>query len=345
VIGLLHHRRHVDAGERGLPAALVVVLGDPDHPVRAVLAAQRAVGVGRVHRERGRLDPRLFRVRGVVHLGRVLVPLRPAQVHPHQVLREVRRVRAARLRVDRDQRLPGVVLAVQQGAHLELVDLPAQRGQLAHRLVRVGSSFSLSARSNSTRCRRAAGAGGQPGQLGLQVGQPAGHLLRPVLVSPKPGVGGLLAQAVRLGLHSPGVEHRLYAGELRRQCRDLIGGIGTCHAGKPTRGARAFRSASRVRAENRRANPVFCLSVTHRKRRTWARAMIGSAALAAVAVLAVQGCARRPRAAATSSVPHDLTIATARSVYSTYVAASAAAAAQGDQVPGSRSSRTPSGPR
>ena len=72
---------------------------------------------------------------------------------------------------------------------------------------------------------------GQPAQLGVQVGQPAGHLLRPVLVSPKPGVGGLLTQAVRLGQHSSGVEHRLDAGELRRQCRDLIGGIGTCHAG------------------------------------------------------------------------------------------------------------------
>ena len=138
-------------GERGLPAALVVVLGDADHPVRAVLAAQRPVGVGRVDRERGGLDPGLFGVGGVVDLGRVAVPLRPAQVHPQQVLREVGRVGAAGLRVDRDQRLPGVVLAGQQRAHLQLVDLGPQRGQLAPPPpARVGSSFSLSASSNST---------------------------------------------------------------------------------------------------------------------------------------------------------------------------------------------------
>jgi hypothetical protein len=63
------------------------------------------------------------------------VPLRPAQVHPHQVLREVGGVRAACLRVDRDQGFPGVVLARQQGPHLELVDLRPERGQLARRLV------------------------------------------------------------------------------------------------------------------------------------------------------------------------------------------------------------------
>src|SRR5437660_669534 len=37
VVGLLHHRHHVYPGERGLAGALVVVLGDADHPVRAVL--------------------------------------------------------------------------------------------------------------------------------------------------------------------------------------------------------------------------------------------------------------------------------------------------------------------
>ena len=119
VVGLLDHRHHVHAGERGLPAALVVVLGDADHPVRAVLAAQRAVGVGRVDRERGGLDPGLFGVGGVVDLGRVAVPLRPAQVHAQQVLRPVGGVRAAGLGVDRDQRLPGVVLAGQQGPDLQ----------------------------------------------------------------------------------------------------------------------------------------------------------------------------------------------------------------------------------
>jgi len=61
--------------------------------------------------------------------------------------------------------------------------------------------------------------------------------------------------------------------------------------------------------------------------------MIGSAALAALAVLAVQGCAPAPEAAA-SGVQHDLTIATAKAVYGTYLTDSAAAAAQGDEVAG-----------
>ena len=135
VVGLLDDGQDVDARERGLPAALVVVLGDAHHPVRAVLAAQRAVGVGRLDGEGGRLDPGLFRVGGVVDLGRVAVPLGPAQVDPPQPLGPVGRVGPAGLGVDGDQRLAGVVLARQQGPDLQLVDLVADRGQLAGRLL------------------------------------------------------------------------------------------------------------------------------------------------------------------------------------------------------------------
>ena len=63
------------------------------------------------------------------------MPFRPAQVHALQVPGEVLRVRAAGLGVDRDQRLAVVVLAVQQSADLELVDLLAQPGEVASRLV------------------------------------------------------------------------------------------------------------------------------------------------------------------------------------------------------------------
>ncbi len=236
MVGLLHHRHHVDAGERGLPAPLVVVLGDPDHPVRSVLAAQRPVGVGRVHRERGRLDPRLFGVGGVVDLGRVLVPLRPAQVHPQQVLREVGRVGPARLRVDRDQRLPRVVLAVQQRAHLELVDLGPQRGQLGRRLLLGGLVvLTFGQVEQHLGVAKALTQAGQPGQLRFQVGKPPAHLLRTILVRPQLRVGGLLAQISRFPLHFARIQHGLDAVERRGQRRDLIGWIGTCHAGKPNR--------------------------------------------------------------------------------------------------------------
>jgi hypothetical protein len=154
-----------------------------------------------------------------------------AQVHPHQVLREVARVRAARLRVDRDQCLPGVVLTGQQRAHLELVDLGPQRGQVAQRLLFGG----LVALALGRQFEQHLGVAQplvqavQPGQLRLQVGQPAVHLLRAILIGPKPRVGGLLAQAIHLRLHDGRIEHRLDAGELGRQSRDLVRGIDTCH--------------------------------------------------------------------------------------------------------------------
>ena len=40
VVGLLDHRHHLDAGEAGLPAALVVERADPHQPVGARLDAE-----------------------------------------------------------------------------------------------------------------------------------------------------------------------------------------------------------------------------------------------------------------------------------------------------------------
>jgi hypothetical protein len=71
--------------------------------------------------------------------------------------------------------------------------------------------------------------------------------------------------------------------------------------------------------------------VTHRKRGIRTRATIGSAALAALAVLAVQGCAPATSATAApataeAGVQHDLSIATAKAAYQTYLTESDAAA-------------------
>ena len=79
--------------------------------------------------------------------------------------------------------------------------------------------------------------------------------------------------------------------------------------------------------------------MTHRKRGIWSRTTIGSAALAALAVLAVQGCAPATSAAAAhatadAGVQHDLSIAAAQVAYQTYLTKSDAAAAQGDSVAG-----------
>ena len=138
-------------GEAGLPAALVVERADPHQPVGARLDAERAVGVGRLHREGGRLQARLLGVRGLVDLGRVAVPLRPAQVHPQQHLGEVRGVHAAGAGPDGDQRLPRVVLAGEQGADLHLLDGLGQPGDLATRPRPARpASASASASSSST---------------------------------------------------------------------------------------------------------------------------------------------------------------------------------------------------
>ena len=65
--------------------------------------------------------------------------------------------------------------------------------------------------------------------------------------------------------------------------------------------------------------------MTHRRRRTWAGTAIGSVALAAVTLLAVQGCAPDPPAAASAHASHTVSLTAAEAVYSSYLAASDAA--------------------
>jgi hypothetical protein len=122
------------------------------------------------------------------------VPFRPALVHAHQVLREVGGVGPARLRVDRDQRLAGVVLPGQQGPHLELVDLLAQGGQVA---LRLGAGrlvvLAVSELKHHPGVVQPLPQVLQPGQLALEVGQTAGNRLGVLLIAPQVRIGGLLA--------------------------------------------------------------------------------------------------------------------------------------------------------
>jgi hypothetical protein len=75
--------------------------------------------------------------------------------------------------------------------------------------------------------------------------------------------------------------------------------------------------------------------VTHRRRRTCAATAIGSVALAAVTLLAAQGCApAAPAANAETPASHSLSLAAAESSYGSYLAASDAAAAAGDKTQG-----------
>ena len=77
--------------------------------------------------------------------------------------------------------------------------------------------------------------------------------------------------------------------------------------------------------------------MTDRRRRTWGGTLIGclgAAALGGVVLLSAQGCAPASSAAAVGGGTHGLTISDARAAYDSYLEASNAAAAQGNQVQG-----------
>jgi hypothetical protein len=78
--------------------------------------------------------------------------------------------------------------------------------------------------------------------------------------------------------------------------------------------------------------------VIHRRRRSWARTAIGSAALAAATLLTIQGCAPAAPADAgtgTSRGPaYAQTLAQAQGTFSRIISTSAAAAASGDKISG-----------
>ena len=211
MVGGFHHRKHLDLGERGLPAALVVERTDPHQPVGALLDRQRAVGVRRVHRERRTLDAGLFGVGGVEHLDGIFVRLGPPDIHPHQHLGPVRGVHSTGPGADVDQRLALVVLAREQGADLHRLDVLTQLGQL-----RVGLGAFLVTTlfgGEFVEHRQVLDALAQlldPAQFVLRVGQLAGHLLGMGLVVPQAGVGGLGFERFDAGAQTFDIEHPLH---------------------------------------------------------------------------------------------------------------------------------------
>ena len=76
---------------------------------------------------RPRITDEVQRVMRIAHRHRVPVILRPPGVHPHEHLGPVLRLRAARTRVDRQQRIPGIVRAPKHVAELDPLDLLPQR--------------------------------------------------------------------------------------------------------------------------------------------------------------------------------------------------------------------------
>ena len=211
VVGLLDDGQHLNLGEGGLAAALVVEGADAHQAVRALLDGEVAVHVLAVDDECGRLDAGLLRVRDVVDVDLVAVRLRPSGVHAHEHLGPVRRVDAAGAGADVDQGLALVVLAGQHRLDLEGVDGLGNLGQLL-----VGQLGALTLLLGELVHHRQVLEPGaqvtQSTQLGLHAGELRGDPLGVVRVVPQARVGGLGLELAFPGGQLPGVHDLLDGG-------------------------------------------------------------------------------------------------------------------------------------
>ena len=165
---------------------------------------ERAVGVRHLDREGRRLDAGLLRVGRVIDLGGVAVALGPAEVHPHEHLREVGGVDATGLGADGHEGLADVVRAGEQGADLELADRLAQATSSASASASIEESLSDSASSYMTRdVVEAAAQALDALDLVLGVRERRVDGLRVLLVVPEVRGGGLLVEVGQL-LAEPG---------------------------------------------------------------------------------------------------------------------------------------------
>ena len=184
-----------------------------------------------MHLERGRLDAGLLRVRGVVHVGAVAVALGPAQVHPHEHLGEVGGVHPAGLGADRHQRLALVVLARQQRAHLERLDVVAQLDALG---VGVGDgrgvALVLGELVEHGEVLEPAPQVLHPPQLALRVREAARDLLRGFGVVPEIGLACLVREVGDLGAQPGHVGDRLDALEGGREVLEVGCDVGVHNA-------------------------------------------------------------------------------------------------------------------
>jgi hypothetical protein len=114
------------------------------------------------------------------------VPLGPAQVHAQQHLGEVGGVHAPGAGADGDHGLAFVVLAGEQGAHLELADVLLDGGQLTLGLGEgVGVVLLLAHLDEGLEVVDAGVHPGDPVVLGLGAREPGGHDLGLLLVVPQ----------------------------------------------------------------------------------------------------------------------------------------------------------------
>ena len=116
---VLQERHHVERGEAGLAAVLGVERRDAHQPVHAPLGGQQPEGVAAAHDERGRHEPGLLALGGLLDLDGEAPALGPPGVHAQHHLGPVLGVGAAGAGVDLGHRVAVVVLPGEQRPQLE----------------------------------------------------------------------------------------------------------------------------------------------------------------------------------------------------------------------------------
>ena len=120
-----------DGREGGMSARLRVERRDPDQAVHALLRLQKPEGGLPGDLERGTLDSGLLPRLPVQNFDVVPMPLGPAAIHAHQHLGPLLRLGAPRSRMNREDRAPLVVLALEHGSELQLVHPVLRSSQLS----------------------------------------------------------------------------------------------------------------------------------------------------------------------------------------------------------------------
>ena len=123
-------RRDDHLREGRVPAVGAVERAQADEPVDAALGLEEAVGVLALRRERRRLEAGLLPRARLDQLRLEAAILCPAEVHAQEHLRPVLSVGAARARMNGDDGVTGVVLAVEERVLLEPLELAPDRLQL-----------------------------------------------------------------------------------------------------------------------------------------------------------------------------------------------------------------------
>ena len=111
---VIHHRIDPDRAERGMPLGCRVIGRDSHKTMHTALGFEPAIGIMAGNLIGGGFDPCFFARRHRLKLDLITLLLGPTHIHPRQHRRPVTALRAARARVDLEESIIAVGLAIQQ---------------------------------------------------------------------------------------------------------------------------------------------------------------------------------------------------------------------------------------